>query len=237
MEPNENYCHLNIETVEIAHCHALIELFHMDITVTQFSDLWYVLAKSPSFPCVMLLNRQTWIHVRDRCITGRPNLILKPHNSICINALGYTDIFLLLSAQFVTSTRSTPSVYPPAFCLHLSLCLCVLCCLCSIFRWRVCLCVLRMSDVTQGQQLNLPSYLSRYLFAGLSVVSPTSVWLLSDKCVFERVCVRVICQCLPPESDILQRISARHTHTNTHIYWIKMYTHTLSRTELPSPIL
>lgn len=31
--------------------------------------------------------------------------------------------------------------------------------------------MLRLSDVTLGQQLNLPRYLSLYLFAGLSVVS------------------------------------------------------------------
>lgn len=164
-----------------------------------------------------------------------PSLILTPHNSICINALGYTDIFLLLSAQFVTSTHSTLSVSACFLPVTVFVCVCVCYVVFVAFSDGVCVCVCW----EWVMWLRASSWIChRICLAICSPVCLLSLLLLFDcyqtsvclrECVC--VCVRVICQCLPPESDILQRISAWHTHTHarTHIYWIKMYTHSFTQ--------
>lgn len=95
-------------------------------------------------------------------------------------------------------------------------------------------CVLCVSDVTVGQQLNLPRYLSLDLFAGPPVVSSSAlssalVWLLSDKCVvWGSVCachlsvslsrIRHLTENLGTRSQhILYKKKTTHTHTLAHI--------------------
>lgn len=113
------------------------------------------------------------------------------------------------------------------------------------------LCVLCVSDVTVGQQLNLPRYLSLDLFAGPPVVSSSAlssalVWLLSDKCVvWGSVCACHLSVSLSRIRHLTENLGKRSQHIlykkkNHTLAHIPTHTHTSAHSVLrrtSSPIV
>lgn len=128
-------------------------------------------------------------HVTDRCPVTR-----RAHSS----AVGFTDISCptLLYSSGAVSLHGTMS-------RHLGR--------------HVCVCVLRVSDVTLGQLAKPPCYPSPYRFASCLLLL-LCLLLLFDcyqtSVLFQRVCVHVICQCLSQTKNTF--CVKADTRTNSH---------------------
>lgn len=193
-----NYSYLILKPSQIAHCRSLIHSLSMEQADFHFLNS----VTSETEECVKQTCKHMWGTDVVCHIIGLPT------------SYKYPTIQRSWPHWYLSPTvgpRLLP-VHQGAFCLFLLVCVCVrLCvwwCLSIWLHVFVCVCVLRVSDVTLGQQLNLPRYLSLYLFAGLSVVSLCVVFyscltaIRQVCCLRASVCVHVICQCLSPESDI-----------------------------------